>query len=164
MRKKECIQEQWFCCPRCWFHSHSQINIFQDFNITCKGGKIPYPIRTWKEAPLNKEIKDILDSVGYKVCCFSVDKHTRSSCRTILSVTPSQGLSTALQTCVVFTGAHANPAAGDPDWTAEPRHHRRRRHRFGQDVRLPHSTARLDSNSPQNREVRVCPGCSSWEL
>ncbi len=44
----------------------------QDFNITCKGGKIPSPLRSWKEAPLNKEVKDILDKVGYKVKLLSV--------------------------------------------------------------------------------------------
>ncbi|XP_075152872.1 putative ATP-dependent RNA helicase DDX23 [Haematobia irritans] len=38
----------------------------EDYNITIKGGKIPNPIRSWKESGFPKEILDIIDSVGYK--------------------------------------------------------------------------------------------------
>ncbi|XP_014769614.1 probable ATP-dependent RNA helicase DDX23 [Octopus bimaculoides] len=38
----------------------------EDYNITCKGGRIPHPIRFWQESILAKEILDIIDSVGYK--------------------------------------------------------------------------------------------------
>ncbi len=46
----------------------------EDYSITTKGGRIPNPIRTWKEAGLAAEIVEIIDSVGYKVrnlatCC-----------------------------------------------------------------------------------------------
>ena len=39
----------------------------EDYNIATKGGKIPAPLRNWKESTLPKEILDIVDSVGYKV-------------------------------------------------------------------------------------------------
>ncbi|TMW54488.1 hypothetical protein DOY81_000480 [Sarcophaga bullata] len=38
----------------------------EDYNITIKGGKIPNPIRSWKESGFPKEILDIIDRVGYK--------------------------------------------------------------------------------------------------
>ncbi|XP_013064804.2 probable ATP-dependent RNA helicase DDX23 isoform X2 [Biomphalaria glabrata] len=38
----------------------------EDFNISCKGGRIPNPIRFWKEADLPKELLDIIDEIGYK--------------------------------------------------------------------------------------------------
>lgn len=38
----------------------------EDYNITIKGGKIPDPIRSWKESGFPKEILDIIDKVGYK--------------------------------------------------------------------------------------------------
>ena len=37
----------------------------EDYNIQIKGGNIPNPIRHWKEAPLPKEILDIVENVGY---------------------------------------------------------------------------------------------------
>ncbi|WAQ95022.1 DDX23-like protein [Mya arenaria] len=38
----------------------------EDYNISCKGGRIPNPIRKWKEANLPKELLDTIDAVGYK--------------------------------------------------------------------------------------------------
>ncbi|KAL1115883.1 hypothetical protein AAG570_006172 [Ranatra chinensis] len=38
----------------------------EDYNITIKGGKIPDPIRSWKEAHFPPEILDIIEKVGYK--------------------------------------------------------------------------------------------------
>lgn len=38
----------------------------EDYNITIKGGKIPDPIRNWKESGFPQEILDIIDKVGYK--------------------------------------------------------------------------------------------------
>ncbi|KAF6213821.1 hypothetical protein GE061_011543 [Apolygus lucorum] len=38
----------------------------EDYNITIKGGRIPDPIRSWKEANFPSEIMDIIDKVGYK--------------------------------------------------------------------------------------------------
>ncbi|KAK6627595.1 DEAD (Asp-Glu-Ala-Asp) box polypeptide 23 [Polyplax serrata] len=37
----------------------------EDYNITIKGGKIPDPIRNWKEAKIPQEILDIIEKVGY---------------------------------------------------------------------------------------------------
>ncbi|XP_054269059.1 probable ATP-dependent RNA helicase DDX23 [Macrosteles quadrilineatus] len=38
----------------------------EDYNITIKGGKIPDPIRNWKECGFPQEIADIIEKVGYK--------------------------------------------------------------------------------------------------
>lgn len=38
----------------------------EDYNITIKGGKIPEPIRKWKESTIKNEIMDIIEKVGYK--------------------------------------------------------------------------------------------------
>lgn len=39
----------------------------EDYNIQTKGGKIPNPIRKWKEAGLSTELLGIIDKLGYKV-------------------------------------------------------------------------------------------------
>lgn len=38
----------------------------EDYNITIKGGKIPNPIRSWKEASFHQDIMEIINKVGYK--------------------------------------------------------------------------------------------------
>ncbi|XP_048756117.2 probable ATP-dependent RNA helicase DDX23 [Ostrea edulis] len=39
----------------------------EDYNISCKGGRIPNPFRSWKESDLlPKEILDVIEKVGYK--------------------------------------------------------------------------------------------------
>ena len=38
----------------------------EDYNIAIKGGRIPSPLRSWKESGLPKQILDIIDSCGYK--------------------------------------------------------------------------------------------------
>ncbi|CAH2069041.1 unnamed protein product, partial [Iphiclides podalirius] len=38
----------------------------EDYNITIKGGKIPNPIRSWKEAGFHQDIMEIINKVGYK--------------------------------------------------------------------------------------------------
>ncbi|XP_038208524.1 probable ATP-dependent RNA helicase DDX23 [Zerene cesonia] len=38
----------------------------EDYNITIKGGKIPNPIRSWKEAGFHEDIMEIINKVGYK--------------------------------------------------------------------------------------------------
>ncbi|CAH1105693.1 unnamed protein product [Psylliodes chrysocephalus] len=38
----------------------------EDYNITIKGGKIPEPIRNWKESGIQKELLEIIDKIGYK--------------------------------------------------------------------------------------------------
>jgi ATP-dependent RNA helicase DDX23/PRP28 len=37
----------------------------EDFSISTKGGNIPRPIRSWNEAPIPDELKDIIDDIGY---------------------------------------------------------------------------------------------------
>lgn len=39
----------------------------EDYNISCKGGKIPNPFRDWNESDLPSDLKEIIDRVGYKV-------------------------------------------------------------------------------------------------
>ncbi|XP_065210782.1 probable ATP-dependent RNA helicase DDX23 [Planococcus citri] len=38
----------------------------EDYNITIKGGKIPDPIRNWKESKIPEEILDIIHKIDYK--------------------------------------------------------------------------------------------------
>uniref|UniRef100_A0A7N9ANN2 Probable ATP-dependent RNA helicase DDX23 n=1 Tax=Mastacembelus armatus TaxID=205130 RepID=A0A7N9ANN2_9TELE len=38
----------------------------EDYSITTKGGKIPNPIRNWKEYPLPAHILEVIDKCGYK--------------------------------------------------------------------------------------------------
>ncbi|KAI8987041.1 P-loop containing nucleoside triphosphate hydrolase protein [Pilobolus umbonatus] len=38
----------------------------EDFNISTKGGRIPHPIRSWKESGLSEKMLKIIESVGYK--------------------------------------------------------------------------------------------------
>lgn len=38
----------------------------EDFNISCKGGGIPNPIRSWSESGLPEKILGVIDQVGYK--------------------------------------------------------------------------------------------------
>lgn len=50
----------------------------EDYSITTKGGKIPNPIRSWKDSSLPPHILEVIDKCGYKVrgrvaretCCF----------------------------------------------------------------------------------------------
>ncbi|KAL3831667.1 hypothetical protein ACJMK2_023390 [Sinanodonta woodiana] len=37
----------------------------EDYNISCKGGRIPPPIRKWKESGIPSEILDIIEKIGY---------------------------------------------------------------------------------------------------
>lgn len=39
----------------------------EDYNISCKGGRIPNPIRYWKESKLSPDILEVIERVGYKV-------------------------------------------------------------------------------------------------
>ena len=39
----------------------------EDYNVTCKGGRIPHPLRSWKESEIPNDIKSIIDDIGYKV-------------------------------------------------------------------------------------------------
>ncbi|XP_034841032.1 probable ATP-dependent RNA helicase DDX23 [Maniola hyperantus] len=38
----------------------------EDYNITIKGGRIPNPIRSWKEANFHNDVMEIINKVGYK--------------------------------------------------------------------------------------------------
>lgn len=43
----------------------------EDYSITTKGGKIPNPIRNWKEYSLPAHILEVIDKCGYNVSCFT---------------------------------------------------------------------------------------------
>lgn len=45
----------------------------EDYSITTKGGKIPNPIRNWKEYELPPHILEVIDKCGYKVSFLYVD-------------------------------------------------------------------------------------------
>jgi hypothetical protein len=48
----------------------------EDYNIACKGGNIPPPLRSWKEMKelgVSKEILDVIEKAGYKVRLYKVD-------------------------------------------------------------------------------------------
>jgi len=38
----------------------------EDYNISIKGGRIPNPLRSWKESIIPQNILDIIEKVGYK--------------------------------------------------------------------------------------------------
>ncbi|KAK5816461.1 P-loop containing nucleoside triphosphate hydrolase protein [Linnemannia elongata] len=38
----------------------------EDFNISCKGGSIPNPIRKWEESTIGPQILSVIEKVGYK--------------------------------------------------------------------------------------------------
>ncbi|KAF9091332.1 DEAD (Asp-Glu-Ala-Asp) box polypeptide 23 [Mortierella sp. AD031] len=38
----------------------------EDFNISCKGGSIPNPIRKWEESGIDKNILMVINKIGYK--------------------------------------------------------------------------------------------------
>ncbi|KAF9912790.1 mRNA splicing protein prp28 [Linnemannia zychae] len=38
----------------------------EDFNISCKGGSIPNPIRKWEESIISPRILEVIEKVGYK--------------------------------------------------------------------------------------------------
>lgn len=42
----------------------------EDYSITTKGGKIPNPIRNWKEYLLPPHILEVIEKCGYKVSVF----------------------------------------------------------------------------------------------
>lgn len=48
----------------------------EDYSITTKGGKIPNPIRNWKEYSLPAHILEVIDKCGYKVS----SRNTERSC------------------------------------------------------------------------------------
>ena len=47
----------------------------EDYNIATKGGRIPNPLRSWREADLNSDVQAVIDSLHYTVgqlirgCC-----------------------------------------------------------------------------------------------
>ena len=40
----------------------------EDYNISTKGGNIPHPLRSWAESNIPKDILEVIEKVGYKVC------------------------------------------------------------------------------------------------
>ena len=39
----------------------------EDYNISTKGGRIPYPLRFWEEAGLSSELLTVINALNYKV-------------------------------------------------------------------------------------------------
>lgn len=53
----------------------------EDYNITTKGGKVPNPWRSWAESGLPKALMDVIDTLGYKVCCILSTYNTFITCK-----------------------------------------------------------------------------------
>lgn len=51
----------------------------EDYSITTKGGKIPNPIRNWKEYSLPAHILEVIDKCGYKVSSLGLHMHVNTS-------------------------------------------------------------------------------------
>lgn len=49
----------------------------EDYSITTKGGKIPNPIRSWKDSSLPPHILEVIDKCGYKVRRSRLAQNTR---------------------------------------------------------------------------------------
>lgn len=39
----------------------------EDYNISTKGGRVPFPMRYWNEAGLNSDVLDVIHSLHYTV-------------------------------------------------------------------------------------------------
>ena len=76
----------------------------EDYNIATKGGRIPFPLRSWSEAALCGEVLEIIHSLNYTVCAV-----------VLLIVGYALSLSSS--------GAHSHPAASYSYWSSEQRHH-----------------------------------------
>ncbi len=37
----------------------------EDYSISTKGGRIPHPMRNWKESQLSEDIMKVIDGLGY---------------------------------------------------------------------------------------------------
>ncbi len=37
----------------------------EDFSISTKGGRIPHPLRSWRESAIPGPILDVIDEIGY---------------------------------------------------------------------------------------------------
>ena len=42
----------------------------EDYNISTKGGRIPFPLRSWNEAGLSSDILEVIHSLHYLVRAF----------------------------------------------------------------------------------------------
>lgn len=104
----------------------------EDYSITTKGGKIPNPIRNWKEYSLPAHILEVIDKCGYKVSFPPRLPECPSVAFTKQKKLDSVALFLIVFCCfrvssVQLPGPDAYSAAGHPHWPAEPRHHRRGR-------------------------------------
>ena len=87
----------------------------EDYSITTKGGKIPNPIRNWKEYALPAHILEVIDKCGYKVrppAC-NCDVGLCNLSKTITFIFSSQSLS-------LFPGSNTHSEAGHSYWLTEP--------------------------------------------
>ena len=104
----------------------------EDYSITTKGGKIPNPIRSWKDSSLPPHILEVIDKCGYKVGWGSARCNGSSvGGRGLRLGAALLGRFGGVWGCsagkapLCSPGTHPHPAAGHPHRPAEPRHHRR---------------------------------------
>lgn len=93
----------------------------EDYSITTKGGKIPNPIRNWKEYSLPAHILEVIDKCGYKVSPSGLPPPPPPP-RRLLEMPPPP-----LMSVFGTAGTHSHPEAGHPNRPTEPGHHRRGR-------------------------------------
>lgn len=134
----------------------------EDYSITTKGGKIPNPIRSWKDSSLPPHILEVIDKCGYKV---GTERGSwgggKRACQGFREGEQGKFCS---QPAPPLAGADPDPAPGHPHRAAEPGHHRRGRDRQRQDSGVPDPTARVDHHPAQDRPVRgwdTAPG-TGW--
>lgn len=86
----------------------------EDYSITTKGGKIPNPIRNWKEYSLPAHILEVIDKCGYKVSCLH------------LGFPVFLCFSTFWKICALIIwvfeipGTNSHSEAGHSNWLTEP--------------------------------------------
>ena len=54
----------------------------EDYNIATKGGRIPYPLRSWAEAGISSDILEVIHSLHYKVDTSLVCTHATTNAQT----------------------------------------------------------------------------------
>lgn len=104
----------------------------EDYSITTKGGKIPNPIRSWKDSSLPPHILEVIDKCGYKVgtgwggCCRQTPvalggwMEGKGPARGVRSLGGRGGEVLLLNVPLPSPGAHPHPAPGHPHRPAEP--------------------------------------------
>ena len=88
----------------------------EDYNIATKGGRIPYPLRSWAEAGISSDILEVIHSLHYKVDTSLVCTHATTNAQTYARTTH-------LLWYVFRAGANSYPEASYSYWFTEQGYH-----------------------------------------